>query len=234
VVIHSLNSHMASSRPEAAKARWRHYFFNRREALKTTWTLRLSVLVLVAATLWVTRGFWMLRLSQSLVCQAEVGRSDGLLLEELDSDYSVFKSAATLQKIGMANRVFVPVLTNDEMPKPVSEGMADIIKNASHLTGIELIPISGADPFSLDSAYQVRDFLVNEHISSVIVSALGFRSRRLFLMYDKVLHPAHISVGCVPVFAGVTMSNWTRTWHGAQEVVVQLLRLQYYRFYGAS
>jgi hypothetical protein len=112
--------------------------------------------------------------------------------------------------------------------------MADIIKSATHLRDIELIPISGTDPFSLDSAYQVRDFLVKERISSVIVSALGFRSRRLFLLYDKVLHPAHISVGCVPVFGGVTASNWTRTWHGAQEVLVQLLRLQYYRLYGTS
>jgi hypothetical protein len=35
----------------------------------------------------------------------------------------------------------------------------------------------------------------------------------------------------VPVLGEKTAKNWTKTWHGIQDVTEQWLKLQYYRFY---
>jgi hypothetical protein len=40
-----------------------------------------------------------------------------------------------------------------------------------------------------------------------------------------------IKVHCVPVFGQKSPANWTKTWHGIQDVTEQFLKLQYYRFY---
>ena len=59
----------------------------------------------------------------------------------------------------------------------------------------------------------------------------GFRSYRDDLVYDMVLNPAGIRVCCVPVFGQQTPENWMGTLHGIQEVVLQFLKLQYYRLW---
>jgi hypothetical protein len=84
---------------------------------------------------------------------------------------------------------------------------------------------------SLNAAYQVRDFLTKEHLRSVIVVTDGFRRQLSSLVYHVVLAPAGIKVGCVPVFRQNTPKNWTKTWHGMQDVTEQFFKLPYYRFY---
>ena len=65
----------------------------------------------------------------------------------------------------------------------------------------------------------------------VVVVAPDFRSRRSLLVYSRVFGPAGISTGCFPVFGRRTTSNWADSWHGLQEVGLQFLKLQFYRFY---
>jgi hypothetical protein len=46
-----------------------------------------------------------------------------------------------------------------------------------------------------------------------------------------VLTPALIKVYCVLVFGQHTVQNWPATWHGIQDVALQFIKLQFYRFY---
>ena len=101
----------------------------------------------------------------------------------------------------------------------------------AHLPTKKIIPIVEQEPITLNVAYQLRDFLVRERVTSVTVVAPGFRSRRSLLVYSTVFGPAGITVRCVPVFGLKTPDNWTQTWHGIQEVAEQCLKLQYYRFW---
>ena len=201
--------------------------------LKTTWKLRLALLLLLLLLGSLTRGFWMLRIEQSLVCPEQMAPSDALLLENFDPDYLVFERAAALYKAGLAARVLVPVQASRDPTKPnrVFKGIADVMVQVARMPEPEFIPIQEIEPISLNAAYQIRDFLATEHLRSVIVVTPGFRSQRSSLVYHAVLDPAGIKVYCVPVFGEKMPKNWTKTWHGIQGVTEQWLKLQYYRFY---
>jgi hypothetical protein len=223
---------MAASELWAPKSGWQRLFFYRKESLRTTWTLRLSVVLFLVLGVWATRSFWTLKPGQSLVCQEQFGHSDALLLENFDPDYLVFERAAALQRKGIAEKAFIPVVAGDsEMLNTVWAGFAEVMIRIAHLTNTEVIPVVETEPISLNAADQIRDFLVKEHISSVIVVTPGFRSRRSLLVYSTVLSHAGVAVGCVPVFGLNSVNNWTSTWHGVQDVALQFLKLQYYRFY---
>jgi hypothetical protein len=189
--------------------------------------------MLVMLLVSVTRGFWMLKIGQSLVCTEEVSPSDVILVENFDPHYLVFERAAALHKAGLAVRVLVPTdaSRDPERANPVSQGIAELMARVARLQNVEILPIRIREPVSLNAAYQIRDFLSKEHLSSVIVVTDGFRSRRSALVYHAVLDPAGIKVGCMPVFGGNTPKNWTVTWHGIEDVTEQFLKLQYYRFY---
>jgi hypothetical protein len=113
----------------------------------------------------------------------------------------------------------------------VSQGIAEVMARLARLQDVEMIPIRPSEPISLHAAYQIRDFLTIEQVSSIIVVTSGFRSKRSSLVYHTVLDPVGIKVRCVPVFGQKTSANWTKTWHGIQDVTEQFLKLQYYRFY---
>jgi hypothetical protein len=214
------------------KSHWHRHFFYRKESLRTTWKLRLSVLLLGILIVSVTRGFWTLKLAQSLVCKQQSPHSDALLLENFDPDYLVFERAAALRKAGVAARVFVPVpAPDDETPNAVTESIAEVMARAAWLQDIEFIPIHEAEPISLNAAIQIRDFLTAQHLKSVVVVSPGFRSRRSSLVYSAVFTPAGVTVGCVPVFGSKNPRNWTKTWHGIEDFAEQFVKLQYYRFY---
>src|SRR5581483_10530545 len=87
------------------------------------------------------------------------------------------------------------------------------------------------EPISFDVALQVRDYLLRERIRSIALLSPTFRSERSYLIYRRVLDPAGIAVACVPVVGDRALSEWTRTWHGIQDVALQFLKLQYYRFW---
>jgi hypothetical protein len=212
---------------------WSRHFFYRKESIRTTWKCRLALLLLIMLLVSVTRGFWMLKIGQSLVCAEEIRPSDVILVENLDPDYLVFERAAALHKMGLAARVLVPTAASrdPEIANPVSQGIAELMARVARLQNAEILPIRIFEPISLNAAYQIRDFLTKEHLRSVIVVTNGFRSKRSLLVYHAVLDPAGIKVGCMPVFGQKTLKNWTETWHGIEGVTEQFLKLQYYRFY---
>jgi hypothetical protein len=214
-------------------SRLRHFFY-RKETWKTTWKFRLLVAVLLAVTFVLPRAFWAEKIGQSLVCPVEEPLpSDAILVENFDVDYPVFQRAAALQQSGVARRAFVPTATwNDpSVPNQVALEFVNVMARLSRLSGVEPIPIQEIEPISLNAARQIRDFLKREQITSVVVVTPGFRSRRSDLVYRAVLEPAGITVICVPVIGPRTTADWTSTWHGIQETLLQFLKLQYYRFW---
>ena len=102
---------------------------------------------------------------------------------------------------------------------------------SGRLGPMEIVPLRGGEPISLNAAYDVLRFLEREHIHSVTVVSPLFRSRRSALVYGAVLGPAGITVRCEPVRGMRDVNSWTRSWHGVQDVAEQWLKLQYYKWY---
>ena len=209
---------------------WRSHFFYRKESWKTTWKLRLSVIALILLGGWFSCVFLADRVAQGLVCAEKTPHSDALLLENFDPDYLLFKRARVLRDTGVASRIVVPVGDKD-VANSVGKGFVEVMARIAQLPNTEIIPIHQEEPISLNAARQIKDFLLKEHIKSIVVVAPAFRSRRSELVYGTVLRPAGIAVGCVPVFGSRLPENWTETWHGVQEVAEQFSKLQYYRFF---
>jgi hypothetical protein len=159
--------------------------------------------------------------------------SDVILVENFDSGLIVFERAAALHQAGLAARVLVAteISRNSESANLVSQGMVELLARVAHLQKPEILPIRLFEPISLNVAYQIRDFLTKEHLRSVLVVANGFRSKRSALVYHAVLDSAGIHVSCIPVFGQGTLETWADTWHGIDNVIMQFLKLQYYRFY---
>jgi len=212
---------------------WYRHFVYRKQVLKTTWKLRLSIVLVLAAIVIVPRAYWAQRLGESLVCEERIVQSDALLLENFDISYLVFERAAALLKKGIAPRAFVPISAGADplTPKEVPRQFVEVVARVSHLDRYETIPFQETEPISLNAAKQIREFLSSEHIKSVVVVAPGLRSRRSEMVYKAVLEPAGIRVGCAPVLGGRPPGAWISTWHGIQQVVEQFGKLQYYRFY---
>lgn len=215
------------------KTPWYRHFFYRKEVLKTTWKLRLFSVLFLAVLIAVPHRFWTKKIGQSLVCKEQVVPSDALLLENFDIDYRVFEHAAALQRAGIASRVFVPngIRDDSSVPTELSQEFVEVLARVARLHNLELIPFHEKEPISLNAAKQIRDHLSKEHIKSVVVVTPGFRSRRSEMIYNAVLAPAGIRVGCAPVLEGKPIEIWSATWHGIQETMLQFVKLQYYRFY---
>jgi hypothetical protein len=212
--------------------RWHRHFFYRKESLKTTWKLRFLVLFLVVAGAAFIWGFGTPRIARSLVCAENSLPSDALLLENFDPNYLVFERAEALRREGVAARILVPTSSDkDGKPSAVAQGTVELMAKVAWIPNFEIIPIQPSEPISLNAAEQIKDFLAGQGVKSVVVVAPAFRSRRSALVYDSVLAPAGIRVGCVPVFGTTNPDNWTETWHGIQDVAEQFLKLQYYRLY---
>lgn len=213
---------------------WLSLFVRRRESLRTTWTFRILAFVLLVAAIAGTRGWWERAVAGSLTCREDLAQSDALLLENFDPDYLVFERASALLRDGVTRRVFVPVpkgRTDDpEAPNRISAGLAELMAQVAHLPAFELIPVVEREPITLNVAQQVRERLTRAGVRTVTVVSPGFRSRRSVMIYATAFAPA-ITVRCVPVFGLNTPANWTRRWHGIQEVGLQFLKLQYYRFW---
>ena len=168
------------------------------------------------------------------MCEQRLERSDAILIENFDPSYLVFERAGELRNAGLGRRMFVPTQPGSIPGESdlVSAGFVDVLTRAARLSEApQMIPVREVEPVSLNVAYQVRAVLQKEHVQSVIVVSPGFRSRRSALVYGKVFGEAGIATYCVPVFAASTPDNWTRTWHGIQDVTEQYLKLQYYRFW---
>ncbi len=193
----------------------------------------MSVLLLGILLVWATRDIWTVRIGESLVCTPQIFTSDALLLENFDPTYLVFERAADLKESGIASRLLVPVNASRDPDKPntISNGIAELMASVARIEDIEVIPIEQIEPISLNTAIQIRDFLTREQLDSVVVVTPAFRSRRSLLIYNEVLRPAGVIVGCAPVWGNSTTANWIESLHGIQDALLQFLKLQYYRFY---
>lgn len=180
-----------------------------------------------------TRGYWTDRIARSLVCSGGPQPSDMILVENFEPNYLAFERAGELERAGFASRVLVPVEASRDpaVANPVSKGIADLMARQARMEAWEAVPIRETEPFSLNAARQIRDQLARGHTKSVILVTAGFRSRRASLVYRSVLHDAGTRVSCVPVFGQTTPERWTDTWHGIQQVTLEFVKLQYYRFY---
>jgi hypothetical protein len=212
---------------------WTRHFVYRADHTRTTWKLRFGVLGLVIVALWLTSGRWTTGIARSLVCDESLAPSDAILVENFDPDYLLFERARNLRRAGLAARVLVPIRTDPgtQEPNDVALGIAEVMATISKVGSIELVPIREVEPISLNAARDVGRFLEREHIDSVIVVTPLFRSRRSALVYEATLGRAGVSMRCQPVSGSRSVSNWTSSWHGIQQVVEQWLKLQYYRLY---
>jgi hypothetical protein len=219
---------------------WRRHFFRRQESVKTTWKLRLALLVLMMLLVYGvyrTRMVWVLWVGQSLVCPETIGQSDLILVENFDPDYLVYERAAALYHAGFAARVLIPIQASpapgqpDRGPYAMSKGLAELTSRLVRIDDPKLLPIQAIEPISLNAAYQLRDYLTQEHLKSVIVVTSIFRSMRSYLVYQAVLAPAGISVHCVPATGPGAPENWTTSWHDIEDMTEQFLKLLFYRFY---
>jgi hypothetical protein len=208
---------------------WLRHFVYRKESLRTTWKFRLLIVgVLVLATS-LTRVVWVPLIARSLICREELAPSDAILVENFDPSYLVFERAAAIQKAGLAKRALVHVERDPHDPTAeiVSRGVAKLMAREASLRNVEMIPIRPIEPISLNAAYEIRDYLIKERLTSVIVVTPGSRSRRSSLVYRAVLAPAGIEDHCVPVGG----DRWMKSWHGIDETTQQLMKLMFYRFY---
>lgn len=198
------------------------------------WKSGLVALLVVLPSAFLTRGYWLPSIARGLVCAPTFASGDALLVENFNPSYLVFESAARLQGPGSSTRILVPVpasASDSSVPNPVSKGIAELMARFARLDNVEIVPVRQREPYALNTAYQVRDFLARERLRSMVVVAPAFRSRRSLLVYGAVLNPVGIQVACVPVFEGHTPEDWATSWHGIEAVSEQFVKLQFYRFY---
>jgi hypothetical protein len=211
---------------------WKSHFIYSKQCIKTTWTLRLILLVCAVVVVWRGGGFWARAVAHSLVCDEQIVPADAILIENFDPDYLLFERAEALYKAGLASKVFVPTgASADGTESMVSAGIVQVMSRVAWLQKLETIPVREIEPISLNAAYQILAVLQKQHVRSVLVVAPGFRSERSALVYTSVLGRSGIGVSCVPVFGTKTPATWTATWHGIQEIAEQFIKLQYYRWY---
>ena len=101
----------------------------------------------------------------------------------------------------------------------------------ARVQNLQIVPIQEVEPYSLNAARQIRDYLLRENVRSVLVVSPAFRSKRSSLVYRGILSAAGIQVHCLAMFGQHTPHNWTASWHGIQVVTEQFIKLQFYRFY---
>jgi hypothetical protein len=212
---------------------WIDLFFRRRQCLKTTWTFRVVFVLLATFILLSTRSLWAPPFARALTCQERLTPADAILIDNFGQDYLLFERAAALHNARYGSRVLVPTFSStDPEASTLEKCIADVMIRIAHLKSAETIPVGQRlEPISLNVAYQIREYLRAEHIRSVLVVTSGFRARRAVLIYETILGEAGVAVSCVPVFGTTTPENWTRTWHGVQEVALEFLKLNYYRIY---
>jgi hypothetical protein len=213
---------------------WSRHLFYRTEHVRTTWKLRIGVVVLVVLGAWLTSNWWTVAIARSLVCENDETPSDVMLIENFDAEYLLFERAARLRRQGVAERVLVPVPSANGDPSQtnvVARGIAEMMATMSRLGTIDIIPVRVVEPISINAARDILPVLRQEGVRSVLVVSPLFRSRRSMLVYGATLGRAGIHVRCSAVDGLRDLQTWTHTLHGIQNVAEQWIKLQYYRFY---
>jgi hypothetical protein len=184
-----------------------------------------------AVVLYVSSDHWFVAIGRALICD-ESANGGTIVIDNLNYEYWSFRESADLQRRGLASTVLVTAIANQEGEVATAAmEVTNAFARVARLSQWEIIPIREKEPISLNAAYQVRDFLLRRHITSVTLVSPALRSRRSDLIYRSVLGERGVATSCVPVPGTTTPDNWTRTWHGIQDVSLQFLKLQYYRLW---
>ena len=212
---------------------WTRHLVYRTEVTRTTWKLRIGVLLFVLLVLRLTSAWWTAAIARSLICDASVAPSDAILVETFDFDYLHFERAADLRRAGLAARVLVPLQADPATrePKAITVAVTELMAARSGLGTFEIVPVRDVEPITLNATRDVQRFLEHEHIRSLIVVTSLLRSRRSALVYAATLGAAGITVRYQTVPAEFDLNTWARSWHGIQDVLQQWIKLQYYRLY---
>jgi hypothetical protein len=219
--------------PSLSNGGWARYFVTRKEVVKTTWTFRAALLVAVFIVAYLTQPFWANWVAESLVCEnvERLARADAILIDYLDPDASLFGRASQLQAVGLSSKVIAPVDVDPAGSiSAVAEAVIDVQGRQARIADLRKVPASDVEPYSLNTAFHIRQFAKENGIASVILVTPAFRSQRSMMIYAAALKPAGVSLQCAPVFRR-NVGEWTHTWHGIQDVGLQFIKLQYYRFY---
>jgi hypothetical protein len=213
-------------------ANWREWAIYRTTRYKTTWKLRLGLAALLVLLAVATRGGWIPAIARGLVAQPGPCRPDVIVVDNLVSDYMLFKKAGALGKLEGARMVLVPVRSSGKDPdKPdaVTGEIAAVMVRQARLQPCRFLPFREVEPFTLNVARQVGRFIrAHPDIHSVMVVTQALRSRRTRLVYGRVLGKLGVAVCTYPVWGTRRPEAWAATWHGRQEVVLQYLKLFYY------
>ena len=215
-------------------ANWLRWAVCRTTVYKTTWKLRLGLAALLFALIVATRGWWVPAIGRGLVSEAGSCKPEAILVDNLVTDYSLFEKAGELRKPGDARMVLVPVRSSEKDPdKPdlLASEIAEVMIRRARLQPCRLLPFRAVEPFTLNVARQVGRFIQSHpDIHSVMVVTEALRSRRTLLVYGPVLGKLGVSACTYPVWGARRPEAWAATWHGRQDVLLQYLKLFYYRF----
>jgi uncharacterized SAM-binding protein YcdF (DUF218 family) len=189
------------------------------------------VALIICAGIVITRGHWLPWIGGYLVCQESIGVSDVILIDNVEPNYLLFERAQRLQSQGLAEIVLIPILKADTSGPPalVSIGIVDVMCRISMLRNCTTFEAPGREPISLNVARRSAEEIRSRGAHSVIIVTDGLRSRRAADIYLHVLRPLGISAHFQPVFGPHTPGNWFTSWHGIQEIVLQLGKLWYYK-----
>lgn len=200
--------------------------------VKNKWKI-LVCLCLVSILSWFfARSYLIDAIGRSLVYEGPAEKSEILLIENFDNEYLLFKKAAQLKLDGLGKLIIVPVQAdlNSDLPEHISLKVAEVLCQEAGMVAPQIVTVKYKEPISLNVARQLAHVLQTNKVQSVLIITSGFRSRRTYLVYHSVLAPLGIRVSCLPVFDYSSPSNWTKSWHSMQEVFLQFLKLQYYRW----
>lgn len=203
----------------------------KRAPIRANRWLAVAAVILFATGIAATREYWLREVGISLVGEESAGVSDAILVENVESNYLLFERAQRLQARGLSKTVLVPVLASERSGEPssVSLGFVDVMCGISRLRDCTTFHAPSREPITLNLARHTAEVLRARGAHSVILVTEGFRSRRAAEIYGQVLRPLGVRLFIQPVFGQHTPDNWFKSWHGIQEVGLQLIKLWYYR-----
>ena len=212
---------------------WTRHIYYRSSRTRTTWKFRLAVAAVILFAGWLTRAPLTAAIASSLVCTANAASSDAIVVENFEADnYLVFERAGELRRAGLSPRVLVPVSASSSLqPNAVALGTARLVADLARVGDVEIVPIREVEPISLNAAGDVRRYVEQHGLRSIILVSPSLRSKRSASVYEAVFARSGIRVTCEPVHGGDGVETWTETWHGIQNVAEQWSKWQYYRFY---
>jgi uncharacterized SAM-binding protein YcdF (DUF218 family) len=217
------------------------FFIYRKTVVKTTWKLRLLMLALFFVVFVIPYRFWLSALAQTLVLSDQIQKSDAIFVENWNvPDLNALVAAAQLHRTGYAPSVLIArfiqtdrlSLGGIELPKDYEQVLRLYCQDAGlDLNNVETIPVEAIDPITLNMARQVSTMLHGKGVTSVILVTSFYHSRRSALTYRKFLKPLGIKLASYPVTQRFTPGNWWKTKDGINTVLMELIKLQYYRFF---